>query len=60
LQDIVQLISAHNDSKSGLNFLQRGVFIGTDLAIDYMNKEKGGRGGLVINVASTAGMYSNV
>jgi len=27
------------------------------LAVEYMSKETGGRGGLIINIASTAGKY---
>ena len=29
--------------------------LGTNMAVDMMSKEKGGRGGIIINVASTAG-----
>ncbi|XP_056022305.1 15-hydroxyprostaglandin dehydrogenase [NAD(+)]-like isoform X2 [Ostrea edulis] len=33
-----------------------GVIEGTKLADQYMNKQNGGRGGVVINIASTAGL----
>lgn len=33
-----------------------GVIIGTDLAVQYMSKSSGGYGGVVINIASTAGL----
>ncbi|XP_076465867.1 15-hydroxyprostaglandin dehydrogenase [NAD(+)]-like [Babylonia areolata] len=36
----------------------KGVITGTNLAVEVMNKEKGGNGGVIINVASTAGVTS--
>ena len=38
-----------------IELLQVGVIYGTELAIQYMNKDHGGRGGLIINIGSTAG-----
>lgn len=34
-----------------------GTMRGTDLAIDHMRKDRGGKGGLIINIASTAGLF---
>ena len=34
---------------------QTGVIMGTNMAVDLMSREKGGQGGLIINVASSAG-----
>lgn len=36
---------------------QTGVITGTNMAIDLMNREKGGRGGVIVNIASTAGNF---
>lgn len=36
---------------------QTGVITGTNMAIDLMNREKGGRGGVIVNIASTAGKF---
>jgi len=35
---------------------QKGVVRGTQLALDYMGKHKGGEGGTVLNIASVAGL----
>ncbi|XP_067666460.1 15-hydroxyprostaglandin dehydrogenase [NAD(+)]-like [Haliotis asinina] len=40
-----------------ISIMMRGTVIGTDLAIAHMRKDKGGRGGVVINTASCAGIY---
>ncbi|XP_060563554.1 15-hydroxyprostaglandin dehydrogenase [NAD(+)]-like [Ruditapes philippinarum] len=34
-----------------------GAMRGTDLAIKYMRKDQGGNGGLIVNVASTGGLF---
>ncbi|KAL8566487.1 hypothetical protein ACOMHN_012306 [Nucella lapillus] len=39
-----------------VNINVTGVITGTNMAIDVMNKEKGGRGGVIISTASTAGL----
>ena len=38
-----------------LGYIQTGVIMGTNMAVNLMSKEKGGQGGLIINVASSAG-----
>ena len=38
--------------------LQCGVINGTQEALDVMAKSKGGRGGVIINIASTAGRFA--
>lgn len=35
--------------------LQMGVMRGTTLGMEHMRKDKGGKGGLVINVSSSTG-----
>jgi short-subunit dehydrogenase len=35
---------------------QKGVVRGTQLALDYMGKHKGGKGGAVVNIASVSGL----
>jgi 15-hydroxyprostaglandin dehydrogenase (NAD) len=37
-------------------FLQNAVVRGTLLALQYMGKDKGGKGGVVVNMASIAGL----
>ena len=37
--------------------LQCAVIEGTYLALEYMSTKKGGKGGIVINTASIAGIY---
>lgn len=37
-------------------FVQTGTVIGTDLAVEHMRKDKNGKGGTIINIASTAGL----
>ncbi|ESO86523.1 hypothetical protein LOTGIDRAFT_235335 [Lottia gigantea] len=37
----------------------KGVIRGTNLAMDYLRKDKGGRGGVVVNVSSMAGLNPN-
>ncbi|XP_025076718.1 15-hydroxyprostaglandin dehydrogenase [NAD(+)]-like [Pomacea canaliculata] len=39
-----------------VNINLTGVITGTNMAIDLMNREKGGRGGVIVNIASTAGI----
>lgn len=34
-----------------------GTIIGCQLALDHMRKDKGGHGGLIVNVASTGGLF---
>ncbi|GFG28799.1 hypothetical protein Cfor_02099, partial [Coptotermes formosanus] len=36
--------------------VNEGVVRGTRLALDYMGKHKGGKGGAVVNIASIAGL----
>lgn len=36
---------------------QTGTIRGTRLAVEHMRKDKGGRGGVVINVASSGGIF---
>ncbi len=39
-----------------MSSLQNGVIYGTKLAMQHMGRSNGGQGGLVINVASMAGI----
>ncbi|XP_069687834.1 15-hydroxyprostaglandin dehydrogenase [NAD(+)]-like isoform X2 [Periplaneta americana] len=45
---------AHWERELDINV--RGVVRGTQLAMDYMGKDKGGKGGTVVNIASVAGL----
>lgn len=36
--------------------LQTGVIHSTLIALDYMDKSKGGQGGLIVNISSVAGL----
>ena len=38
--------------------LQNAVILGTKTAIEHMSVSKGGKGGVIINVSSVAGMCS--
>lgn len=40
-------------------WFQKGVVRGTELALKYMGKDRGGKGGAVVNVASVAGLGKN-
>ncbi len=40
-----------------INLFQSGVIYGTKLAMQHMGRSNGGNGGLIVNIASIAGLY---
>ena len=38
--------------------LQKGVVYGTQLALEFMGKNNGGQGGVIINMASVSGKFT--
>ncbi|KAK7115818.1 15-hydroxyprostaglandin dehydrogenase [NAD(+)]-like [Littorina saxatilis] len=49
------IMDEHNPARM-VDINLTGVIMGTNMAVDVMSKEKGGQGGIIINVASTAGI----
>ncbi|XP_062905550.1 15-hydroxyprostaglandin dehydrogenase [NAD(+)] [Mobula hypostoma] len=50
-------INNENNWEQTININLTSVIRGTYLALDYMNKQNGGKGGIIVNIASLAGIY---
>ncbi|XP_051876059.1 LOW QUALITY PROTEIN: 15-hydroxyprostaglandin dehydrogenase [NAD(+)]-like [Pristis pectinata] len=50
-------INNENNWEQTINVNLTSVIRGTYLALDYMSKQNGGKGGIIVNIASLAGIY---